>query len=166
MPVDAAPGHSPAHPGRGLLVFVAAVAATAAVGSFASRSAAEDYAALELPPWAPPSWLFGPVWTALYVLIAVSGWLVWRRHGATGARTALALFGAQLVLNAAWTPLFFAAGRYGLALLDIVVLFVVVAVLVGLFARLRRTAAVLLVPYLLWVGYAALLNAAVWSLNT
>ncbi|AUS79868.1 tryptophan-rich sensory protein [Actinoalloteichus sp. AHMU CJ021] len=166
MPVQPEPGHAPAHPVRGLLVFVAAVAATAVVGSLASRSAAEDYAALELPSWAPPSWLFGPVWTALYVLIAVSGWLVWRRHGITGARTALGLYGAQLVLNAAWTPLFFAAGRYGLALVDIVVLFLVVAVLVGLFARLHRTAAVLLVPYLLWVGFAALLNAAVWSLNT
>ena len=111
------------HPIAGLAVFVVAVAAVAVIGSLSAVSAASDYAALQRPSWAPPSWLFGPVWTVLYVMIAFSGWLAWR----AGARRSLALFGLQLVLNALWTPLFFAGGRFGLALVDIVLLLAAVA---------------------------------------
>lgn len=152
-------------PAAGLAVFVAAVVVTALVGSLAAMSAAAEYQSLRLPAWAPPSWLFGPVWTTLYAMIAVSGWLVWRRHGATRARGALILFAAQLVLNAAWTPLFFAAGWYGLALADIIVLLAVLVAGVAAFGRLHLVAAMLLIPYLAWVGYAACLNAAIVVLN-
>jgi translocator protein len=151
-----------AHPIAGLAVFAVAVAAVAVIGSLSAVSAASDYAALQQPSWAPPSWVFGPVWTTLYVMIAFSGWLAWR----AGARRELALFGAQLVLNAIWTPLFFAAGQFGLALVDIVLLLVSIVALIAVFARRSRLAAGLLVPYLLWVGFATALNASIWAANT
>ncbi|QFZ17957.1 TspO/MBR family protein [Saccharothrix syringae] len=149
-------------PLAGLAVFVAAVAATAVVGALAATSAPAEYERLVTPSWAPPAWLFGPVWTALYALVAVSGWLFWKRFGATRE---LGLFAVQLVLNAAWTPLFFAAGRYGWALVDIVALLVAVAALVVLFGRRHRLAAWLLVPYLAWVAFATALNAGILALN-
>ncbi|MCL8027497.1 TspO/MBR family protein [Nocardioides bruguierae] len=154
-------------PGRGvqaagLAAFLVAVAVAAGVGGLAASSAAADYAALEQPSWAPPSWLFGPVWTVLYALMAVAGWLVWRRHGADRF---LAVFALQLVLNACWTPLFFAGGLYGWALVEIVVLLGTLAVTVGLAWQRERAAGVLLVPYLAWVAFATCLNAAIWWLN-
>jgi translocator protein len=149
-------------PLAGLAVFGAAVALTAVVGSLSAISAAAEYQQLRTPSWAPPSWLFGPVWTTLYVMIAVSGWLFWKRYGATWE---LGLFAVQLVLNAAWTPLFFAAGRYGWALVDIVALLAVIIALIVAFARRHRPAALLLVPYLAWVGFATALNASIVSLN-
>ncbi|MFI9012288.1 TspO/MBR family protein [Actinosynnema sp. NPDC053489] len=150
------------HPLVGLAVFAAAVAAVAVIGSLAAVSSSAEYEQLRTPSWAPPSWLFGPVWTALYVMIALSGWLFWKRNG-TGPE--LALYAVQLVLNAAWTPLFFAAGRYGWALVDIVALLVVIIALVVAFGRKHRPAALLLVPYLAWVGFATALNASILSLN-
>ncbi|MFB4294905.1 TspO/MBR family protein [Nonomuraea sp. ATR24] len=144
-----------------LPLFVVAVALVATVGSLASANASSDYLALAKPGWAPPAWLFGPVWTLLYGMIAVSGWLVWRVRGWTPA---LGVYAVQLVLNAAWTP-FFAAGQYGLAFGGIVLLWLAIIVNVVAFWRLRRSAALLLMPYLLWVSFAAALNAAIWQLN-
>ena len=149
-------------PLAGLAVFAAAVAATAVIGSLAAVSSAAEYAQLRTPAWAPPSWLFGPVWTTLYVMIALSGWLFWKRHGTSRE---LVLFAVQLVLNAAWTPLFFAAGRYGLALVDIIALLVTILALIVAFGRKHKLAALLLVPYLAWVGFATALNASIVSLN-
>jgi len=126
-----------------LLAFAAAVALTAAVGGLGVRNAAETYQALRQPSWAPPSWLFAPVWTALYVLIALAGWLFWRR---AGLRPALALYAAQLVLNAIWTPLFFGAGQYGWAFADIVALWLLIGATIGGFWRVSRAAALLLLP--------------------
>jgi tryptophan-rich sensory protein len=111
---------------------------------------------------APPSGVFGPVWTILYAMIALAGWLAWRRVGFTGP---LWIYAAQLVLNAVWTPLFFGFGRYGLAFADIALLWVLVGATVLAFWRVRRAAALLLVPYWLWVTYAAALNLAIWLLN-
>lgn len=148
-----------------LVVFGAAVAAAAVIGGIAASSASERYAALERPSWAPPSWLFGPVWTALYVMIAVAGWLVWRQAGVSGARAALSVFGVQLVLNALWTPLFFGADRFGLAFAEIVVLWLAIVATIVLFRRHSKPAAALLVPYLAWVTFAAALNFAIWQLN-
>lgn len=145
-----------------LLVFGAAVAAVALVGSFAVTGTEQEYAALDRPAWAPPSWLFGPVWTVLYLLIAVSGWLVWRRAGVSWV---LLPFVIQLGLNAAWTPLFFGASAYGLAAIDIVLLWVAIGVTVIGFCRVHAIAAWLLVPYWLWVTYAAALNLAIWWAN-
>lgn len=145
-----------------LPVFVLLVGAVAAVGSLAMRDAAVEYTDLARPGWAPPGWLFGPVWAVLYVMIAISGWLVWRR---TGWTSAMWIFGAQLALNAAWTPLFFGAGRYGLAFLDIVGLWLLIVVTIALFGRISRVAAALLLPYWVWVSYAAALNLSIWQMN-
>lgn len=141
-----------------------AVIATWGAGSLSALSAGDDYGALEQPDWAPPAWLFGPVWTVLYVLIAVAGILAWRELG-TFRHPAMALYGGQLVVNALWTPLFFAWELRGLALAWIILLDLLVVATLVLFARVRRAAAVLLAPYLAWILFATALNAAVWALN-
>ncbi|WP_405059559.1 tryptophan-rich sensory protein [Kribbella sp. NBC_01505] len=146
----------------GLLMFVAAAVATALIGVLAVTDTAEQYKSLDQPSWAPPSWLFGPVWTVLYALIAISGWLVWRR---TGWSAELVPFAVQLVLNAVWTPLFFGFGLRGLALIDIALLWLAIAWTVVRFRGRSGVAVWLLVPYWLWTTFAAALNAAVWSLN-
>ncbi|MDG4767385.1 tryptophan-rich sensory protein [Solwaraspora sp. WMMD406] len=145
-----------------MFVFVAMVAVAAAVGALAASGASSEYAGLEQPSWAPPSWLFSPVWTILYAMIAIAGFLVWRRHGVS---VAVGAWVAQLALNAAWTPLFFGAGRYGLAFAEIVLLWLVIGVTVTLFWRISRVAAVLMLPYWAWVTFAAALNLAIWRLN-
>lgn len=149
----------------GLVVFGLVALAVAAVGGLSASSAATDYAALNRPAWAPPPAVFGPVWAVLYTAIAVSGWLVWRRSGFAGARTALTVYGVQLVLNALWTPLFFGADLFGIAFAEIVALGSAIVATIVLFARHSRPAAALLVPYLAWVGFAATLNFAIWQLN-
>ena len=146
-----------------LACFGLAVAVVAIVGGLASASASAQYGGLVQPSWAPPSWLFGPVWTVLYVMIAVSGWLVWRRAG--WVRSAHGVYAVQLVLNMLWSPLFFGAGLLGLAFVDILLLAASVVATIVLFARVSRLAAVLLVPYLAWVGFASALNFAIWQLN-
>lgn len=144
------------------LPFAAAVAAVAVLGGLAASSSSQTYRALDLPPFAPPSWLFGPVWTVLYVMIAVAGWLAWR---ADAGPRALGLWVGQLLLNLAWTPLFFAADRYVLALVDIVVLLLAVLATIVVFRRPSPVAAWLLVPYAAWVAFATALNAAIVVLN-
>jgi len=145
-----------------LLPFLAAVGAVAVLGGLASASASETYQALELPPYAPPSWLFGPAWTVLYVMIGVAGWLLWR---AAGWGPALAAWVVQLLLNLAWTPLFFASDRYGWALVEIVVLWLAIVTTIVLARTASRPAAWLLVPYLGWVTFATALNAGIVVLN-
>jgi tryptophan-rich sensory protein len=145
-----------------LVPFVLAVALAAVVGGLAAGNAPAQYADLRQPAFAPPSWLFGPVWTVLYVMIAVAGWLLWR---AAGWCPALAWWVVQLVLNLAWTPLFFAADLLGWALVEVVALLIAVASTVALAWRPSRRAAWLLVPYLAWVGFATALTAAFWHLN-
>ena len=131
-------------------------------GAPASRG---TYQTLEQPAWAPPGWLFGPVWTALYLLMGIAAWLVWRERGWSGARGVLTLFVVQLAFNALWTWLFFGWELRGWAFAEIVLLWLLIAaVLVG-FWRVRRLAGLLLVPYLAWVTYAAALTFAIWRLN-
>ncbi len=149
----------------GLLGWVAVTAVAAAVGGLASASDVNFYASLVRPPWAPPAWLFGPAWTTLYLLMALSAWLVWKRHGFRGARSALVLFLVQLAANAVWTWLFFAWRKGGGALAELVVLWLMIVVLITMFRTLHRTAAALLVPYLLWVTFAGALNFTLWRLN-
>jgi benzodiazapine receptor len=149
----------------GLVAFGLAVVAVAVVGGLSAASAGTDYAALARPSWAPPASVFGPVWTVLYAMIAVAGWLVWGRWGWAGARAALTAYAVQLGLNVLWTPLFFGAGAIGAAFAEICLLWVAVVVTVLLFARRHRLAAVLLVPYLGWMTFAAALNLAIWQLN-
>jgi tryptophan-rich sensory protein len=159
--LTAAPRTAPAQV-IGLVGFGIAVAAVALFGALAVMGTGQEYATLERPAWAPPSSVFGPVWTVLYLLISVAGWLVWRR---TGLGRELVPYAVQLVLNAAWTPLFFGGGQYGWALVDLVVLWFAIAVTVLMFWRVSRLAAVLLLPYWLWVTYAGALNAAIWVMN-
>jgi tryptophan-rich sensory protein len=135
------------------------------IGSVASVNAAGFYGQLVQPPWAPPAWLFGPVWTVLFVLMGVAAWLVWREHGFRGAAVALRLYVAQLLANALWTWLFFAWQQGALALAEIAILWLLIAGTLVAFWRLHRGAAWLLVPYLAWVSFAAALNFALWRLN-
>jgi benzodiazapine receptor len=125
----------------------------------------EWYAGLKKPAWNPPSWIFGPVWSALYTMMAVAAWLVWRRGGFAGQRRPLTLFLVQLALNAAWTPLFFGLHRPGAAFAEIVLLWLAIAATLAAFRRVSRAAAWLLAPYLAWVSFAAALNFALWRLN-
>ena len=139
--------------------------AAGAIGSIASRNAGDFYGQLDRPPWAPPSWLFAPVWTALYVLIGIAAWLVWRERDRVPVRGAITLYVVQHVLNALWTWIFFAWRRGGLALAEIVVLALLIVATMIAFARVRKLAAALLVPYLGWVAFATALTAAVWRRN-
>ncbi len=149
----------------GLLAWLGASYLASAVGAAASIEAAPFYAELVRPDWAPPGWLFGPVWLALYTLMGIAAWLVWRQGGFRAARAALLLFVAQLAVNAAWSWLFFAWRLGFAALLDIAVLWLLIAAMLAAFWRKSRLAAALIVPYLLWVSFAAALNLAVWRLN-
>ena len=146
----------------GLAAFGAAAAGAALLGGLGVAGTTDEYATLVQPSWAPPSWLFGPVWTVLYAMIAVSGWLVWRR---AGWQPALTVYAAQLLLNAAWTPIFFGFGRYGLALVDIVAMWVLIGATIVMFRPLSKLAAGLLLPYWAWVTFATALNAAIVRLN-
>lgn len=123
------------------------------------------YAALNKPPWNPPNWVFGPVWTALYLAMAVAAWLVWRCGGVSTQRLALTLFLIQLALNAAWTPIFFGLQSPGLAFGEIVLLWGAIAATLVAFFRICRPAGWLLVPYLAWVSFAAVLNFTLWRMN-
>ncbi len=121
---------------------------------------------LNKPSWNPPSWLFGPVWTTLYAMMAVAAWLVWRHGGWKSQRVALGLFVLQWALNAAWTPLFFGMQRPDLALIDIVLLWLAITATIVAFWRVSTLASVLLLPYLAWVSFAAFLNFTIWRMNS
>ena len=145
-----------------ILVFLAITFGAAAFG--AQFMPGPWYAELAKPTWTPPGWIFGPVWTVLYVLIALSAWLVWRAQPRFGLP--LVLWSAQLGLNTIWSWLFFRLERPGLAAIDIVVLLGTIIATAYAFVRVSRTAALLLLPYALWVGFASALNIAIWRLNT
>lgn len=134
-------------------------------GSGAAFPPGEWYRQLAKPPFNPPAWIFGPVWTLLYMLMGVSAWLVWRRPGLPAAQYPLLLFAVQMTLNGAWSWIFFGFHRTGLALIDILLLWAAIAATLLSFWRIRKTAAVLLIPYLLWVTFAVYLNASLWRLN-
>lgn len=125
----------------------------------------EWYSALQKPAWNPPAWVFGPVWSTLYVMMAVAAWLVWREGGWRRQRFALGLFLGQWLLNFLWTPLFFGLHRTGLAFAEILLLALAVAVTARAFYRVRPVAGVLLAPYLAWVAFASVLNGVLWRLN-
>jgi tryptophan-rich sensory protein len=138
----------------------------AAVGGLLGAGAGGGwYADLEKPSWTPPSWVFGPVWAVLYGMMAVAVWLVWMRRRQQPAVVPMAVFAVQLALNAAWSPLFFGLHRPGIAFADIVLLWLALVATVWLFFGRRAIAGLLLVPYLLWVSFAAALNFAIWRLN-
>lgn len=149
-----------------LAISVAAVVVASTLGGLASATSAQDYARLAQPSWAPPSWVFGPVWTLLYTMMAVAAWLVWRSGPWPQTRPALIAYAVQLVLNAAWTPLFFGLGWRGIAFAELSVLTVVLIGTVVLFFRRSVAAGWLLIPYLAWTTFALSLNFAVWQLNS
>jgi len=123
------------------------------------------YTALNKPSWNPPPWIFGPVWTMLYIAMGVSAWLVWRNGGWSQQRRPLTLFLVQWALNALWTPLFFGLHRIDLAAVEIVVLWLAIVATIASFARVSRPAAWLLAPYLAWVSFATFLTFTLWRLN-
>lgn len=140
-------------------------AVAAAGGAATATSVGTWYAGLTKPAFNPPNWLFGPVWTVLYLMIAVAGWRVWLRRGEGGARPALGVWALQLALNLVWSLLFFGARLIGAALVEIMVLLAAILVTTALFWRIDRVAGASFIPYAVWVGFATVLNAALWRLN-
>lgn len=144
-----------------LLCFLVA----AAGGAVTAMSVNDWYQGLEKPGFTPPDALFAPVWTALYALMAVAAWRVWRSSGFRDARWPLLAFAVQLGLNLGWSVLFFGMNLIGAALVEMIALLAAIVVTAMLFARRDRWAGVMLVPYVVWVGYALALNASIWRLN-
>lgn len=149
-----------------LVAFIAlCFAVSVAGGLITATSVGTWYQTLNKPPFNPPDWVFAPVWTTLYALMAIAAWRVWRRVRHGEGRGALVVFAAQLALNLVWSFLFFGLQRIDLATVQIFVLLVAVATTAVMFWRVDRTAGVLLLPYVLWVGYASVLNVSLWMLN-
>lgn len=149
----------------GLVAWLATSFAASALGAVATIRASEFYNQLVQPEWAPPSYVFGPVWTVLYALMGVAAWLVWQSGGFRAQRLALGLFFTQLAVNALWSWLFFAWSLGALAFVDIILLIALVVATILCFWRVRPLAGLLLVPYLFWISFAAALNYSVWHLN-
>ncbi len=146
-----------------LVVCILICFAAAAIGGiWTSRSVGTWYKEIEKPSWNPPSWVFGPVWTALYLMMGISLWLVWRERAPA---LPLGLFAVQLVLNAAWSGLFFGLRLPGAAFAEIALLWLAIVGTVLTFRPIAPVAAYLLLPYLGWVSFAAVLNFTIWRLN-
>ena len=124
------------------------------------------YAGLQKPSFNPPNWLFGPVWTLLYILMGISVYLIWKQPVSTERNTGLILFVIQFVLNFCWSIIFFKQHQLGWALVEIIVMWVFILLTIIWFGKMSSTASWLLVPYISWVSFAALLNAAIWKLNS
>jgi tryptophan-rich sensory protein len=151
----------------GLLAWIILCFAAAGVGGLLTASSVKDwYQTLAKPAWTPPDWVFGPVWSTLYLMMAVAAWLVWRRANWSLTRGALALFGIQLGLNVAWSGFFFGLQRPGLALAELFLLLVAIAATTAAFRHVSRLSAALMMPYLLWSTFAAALNYSIWRLNS
>jgi benzodiazapine receptor len=146
-----------------LLVWIAVCFIPAVIGS--RFSPGEWYAGLVKPSWTPPGYVFGPVWTLLYASMAVAAWMLWRGVGFGGARMALILFIAQLVLNGMWSWIFFGLHKPGLAFVEIFFLWALIVATLIAFWKLYPPSGILLVPYLAWVSFAAVLNFSIWWFN-
>jgi translocator protein len=150
----------------GLLMALGLCFAVAGLGGYWTSMGLDDwYPGLRKPSWKPPNAIFGPVWTLLYTAMAVAAWLVWHQAGFVAGRVPLALFGVQLLLNLAWSGLFFGLRRPDLAFYEIVLLWGMILATLTTSWKVSRIAGVLLLPYLLWVGFATALNFAIWRLN-
>jgi tryptophan-rich sensory protein len=149
-----------------LLILLAATLAAGGLGALVTLPEIPGwYRAIAKPAWTPPDQVFGPAWTLLYILMAIAAFLVWRGPDQPARHLGLRLWWAQLLANAAWSPLFFGLHELGLALADIGLLWLLIVVTIVRFRPVDGLAAGLLLPYLLWVSYAAALNAAIWQLN-
>lgn len=168
MTANASSSTTQSHSGKNhyvaLAFFIVVCFAVAATGGLFPPD--EWFASLNRPGFAPPNWLFGPVWTVLYLMIAVSGWMVWKSPAAVSKTAAFMAFVFQLLLNAAWSAIFFGLHNPGWALVEIGFLWLAILWTIVLFRRHSRTASMLLVPYLAWVSFAAVLNYGFWSLNS
>lgn len=147
-------------------MLVALCFGAAALGSAVTHPRIDGwYAALNKPSWRPPDWVFGPVWTVLYLTMAVAAWIVWRQKGWAGGRVPLTLFGIQLTLNAAWSWLFFGLCSPGLSFIDVILLWIAIAATIVAFWQRSVLAGLILIPYLVWVSFAAALNGSIWQMN-
>lgn len=123
------------------------------------------YASIRTPAWNPPNWLFGPVWTTLYAMIALAGWLAWQAEVGPQRTRVLWLFAIQLVLNFAWSPLFFKLHQPGLAAIEIVFLWVAIGAFTVMAWDVSRMSSLLFIPYWAWVSFAAVLNITIWHMH-
>jgi len=159
-------GSTQARPGWPVLVGIIAITVlAAAIGTVASLQAPEFYMMLDAPSWAPPPWLFGPVWTVLYAMMALAAWLVVRERRRSSVVPEMTLYGAQLALNALWTWLFFRWHQGAAAFAEIVVLLILVGLTTLAFGRIRSLAGALMLPYLAWVSFATGLTFSLWQRN-
>ncbi len=150
----------------GLAVAILICFGAAGLGSlFTTPSIGGWYLTLRKPAWTPPNWVFGPVWSLLYLSMAAAAWLVWRKSGMSGARLALVLFAVQLLFNVFWSAIFFSAHMPGVAFAEIVLLWLMILATTVSFWPVSQTAGWLMVPYLVWVAFAAALNYSIWRLN-
>lgn len=150
----------------GLAIFIAVCLVAAGLGSIATRPEISGwYQTIEKPSWNPPDWVFGPIWTTLYIMMAIAAWLVWRANGLTAAGRPLTLFALQLTLNVAWSWIFFGMHQLGWAFADLVVLWLAILATTVAFFQKSQTAGWLMVPYLAWVSFAGVLNLTIWRLN-
>jgi tryptophan-rich sensory protein len=150
----------------GLAVFLVVCLGAGGLGAIATTPEIEGwYRTIAKPEWNPPDWIFGPVWTTLFILMAIAAWLVWKPAGFKAAATPLSLFAWQLLLNIAWSWIFFNLHQLGWAFVEIVVLWVTIVATTVAFFRFSTSAGWLLVPYLAWVSFAAVLNFTIWRMN-
>ncbi len=149
-----------------LIISIALPVAVGAIsGFFTTTGVGSWYQTINKPTWNPPGWIFGPVWTTLYILMGIAFYLVWRSPESKAKRTAMVLFSIQLILNFFWSFIFFDQQQIGMALAEIMALWVFILLSIFAFAKVNKTAAWLLVPYISWVSFATMLTYAIWRLN-
>ncbi len=150
----------------GLIVFIAICIGAGGLGAIATTPEIDTwYKSINKPTWTPPGFVFGPVWTTLYIMMGVAAWLVWKRGGFRQSRTPLALFAVQLLLNVSWSWIFFNQHQLGWAFAEIIMLWTAIVATTIAFFKSSRAAGVLMLPYLAWVSFAAALNHTIWQLN-
>ncbi len=150
----------------GLVVFIVVCLGAGGLGAIATTPEIEGwYKTIAKPTWNPPGWIFGPVWTTLYIMMAIAGWLVWKQAGFKAAMLPLTSFGVQLLLNVAWSWIFFGMHQPGWAFTEIIVLWLAILTTTILFFKKSTFAGSLMVPYLAWVSFASVLNFTIWQLN-
>lgn len=160
------PARSLAQNVLGLMVSLLICYAVAGLGGWWTAGAVSSwYPSLAKPPLNPPNWVFGPVWSLLYTMMAVAAWLVWKRTGFAAGKVPLGLFAVQLGLNLVWSGLFFAMHSPALGAIDILVMWLTILATILAFRKVSKPAAVLMIPYLLWVSFATYLNLGIWWLN-
>lgn len=146
-----------------LAIWLVICFAAAAIGGMAKPG--PWYWNMNKPTWNPPDWVFAPVWSLLFIMMAVAAAMVWSRRGASGAWLAIACFVLQLILNVAWSWLFFGFHRPDLAFYEVIPFWLMIVLTTALFWRISPTAGKLMVPYVLWVGFASYLNFVLWRMN-